>query len=255
MPARVCIVTGASSGIGQRLATDLARDGDSVVLVARPSERLDAAVGEAGRHGTAAAEPCDVGDSAAVEAMVGRVAEAHGRIDMLVNAAGIEPIGTVSDTGTETLEETVRTNLLGTMWASKAVLPIMLRQSSGTIVNFSSSAGKFPLPRGAAYCATKAAIAAFSEALHHEVRSEGIHVMVVYPGFVPDSGMAKAHVVERGTPPRYVQQSLDQVSRAVRAAVGTGRLQLVLPRYLAWAPAVKELFPAAVLAQVARTQA
>lgn len=254
---RVCVVTGASSGIGRRLAVDLAREGHKVALVARASERLESAVAEARRHAGGAAEayPCDVGDFAAVEEMVAAVRKASGRIDVLINAAGIEPIGTVEESEPEVLEQTVRTNLLGTMWCSKAVLPLMRSQRGGAIVNFSSSAGKFPLPRGAVYCATKAGIAAFSEALHHEVRAEGIHVMVVYPGFVPESGMAQAHVAARGAPPRYAHRSLDQVSTAVRAAIGGGRLQLVLPRYLAWAPAVKELFPSAVLATVARTQA
>jgi NAD(P)-dependent dehydrogenase (short-subunit alcohol dehydrogenase family) len=225
-------------------------------MVARQSERLEAAVAEARRDGgQALAWACDVTDRGAVEAMFTEVAERYGGVDVLVNSAGIEPVAAVADSDPDDIERTIRTNFLGMVHAVKAVLPIMQRQRRGSIVNLSSSAAWFPLPRGAAYCASKAAVTAFSESLAAEVERDGIQVLVVYPGFVPGTGMSTAHVEKRGAPPRFVHQSLESVSRAVRASIGTRRLQLVLPPYLAWAPIAKILFPRATLGRVAKMQA
>ena len=205
--------------------------------------------------GEAAAYPCDVTDHDAVEATVASVVDRYGAVDLLVNCAGIEPVASVADADVGDFERTMQTNFLGMVCAVKAVLPAMARQHGGSIVNMSSSAAWFPLPRGAAYCASKAAITAFSESLASEVEKDNIQVLVVYPGFVPGTGMSTTHVAARGAPPHFVHQSLEAVSSAVRAGIGTGRRQLVLPRYLTWAPIAKILFPRASLARVAKMQA
>ena len=256
---KVCVVTGASKGLGRQIAVDLAGDGAHVVLCARPSAELDAAVGEAaaaaaGTGGSAVGRPLDVGDREAVDAVVAAVVDEHGWIDVLVAAAGVETVASVLDAAPEALEATVRTNLLGTIWAVRAALPSMVARRAGCVVTFSSGSGQFPLPRGAAYAATKAAVAAFSESLYSEVRESGVQVLVVYPGWVPGTGLADTHAAERGTPPRIVRQTPEQVSAAVRAAIGTGRLRLILPRVLAWSAVVKELAPRAALRMAARKQ-
>lgn len=256
MSDRTCIVTGASRGIGRRLALDLARDGTRVALVARPSAKLDEALAEARASSPASmGVGCDVRDAAAVQDMVARVEAAWGCIDVLVNSAGIEPIASVAEASVEEIEQTMRTNFLGMVHCVKAVLPVMRRQRRGSIVNLSSSAAWFPLPRGAAYCASKAAITAFSESLYAEVNREGIQVLVVYPGFVAETDMAQAHLRARGAPPRFVHQTLAQVSSTVRAAIGTDAIRVVLPRGLGWSLVVRDLFPELSLRQAARLQA
>jgi NAD(P)-dependent dehydrogenase (short-subunit alcohol dehydrogenase family) len=256
MRDRVCIVTGASRGIGRRLALDLAREGARVALVARRSAKLDEALTEVRASSPASvAIACDVRDPAAVGDLVAGVAAAWGRVDVLVNSAGIEPIASVIDASVEEIDETIRTNFFGMVHCVKAVLPIMRRQRHGSIVTLSSSAAWFPLPRGAAYCASKAAITAFSESLYAEVHQEGIQVLVVYPGFVAETDMAQAHLRARGAPPRFVHQTLAQVSAAVRAAIGTDAARIVLPRGLGWSLVVRDLFPELSLRQAARLQA
>lgn len=226
------------------------------MLVARPSAHLDSALKAARRVNPAAqAKPVDVGDHAGVKDMVAGVVAELGRVDVLINSAAVEPIAAVADATIDDIEKTVQTNLLGTVYCTKEVLATMLAQREGCVVMLSSTAARFPLPRGATYCATKAAVAAFGESLYLELRGTGVQVLVVYPGFVAETDMAQAHIRARGTPPRIAHQSLAQVSAAIRGAIGTRRFQLVLPRHLAWAPVVKDLFPAMALHQVARTQA
>jgi uncharacterized protein len=255
MKDKVCIVTGASRGIGRRLAVDLANEGATVVFVARNAAKLSEAIAEVRGPGRAAvAAECDVSIPEAVRRMVAEVHAAHDRVDVLINNAGIEPIGSVAETPTELIEQTLRTNFLGMVYCIKEVLPLMQRRRRGIIVNLTSSAAVFPLPRGAAYCASKAAIRAFSESLYNEVRPDGIQVLLVYPGFVAETDMAQAHMAARGTPPRFVHQTLAQVSRAVRAAMGTDTFQVVLPRLLAFTPVVKELFPTLALRRAATMQ-
>jgi 3-oxoacyl-[acyl-carrier protein] reductase len=255
---KVCVVTGASKGLGRRIAVDLSREGAHVVLCARPSADLEAAVAEAvvaaGSRGSARAHAVNVGDRIAVDEMVAAVVAEHGRVDVLVAAAGVETIASVIEADPDVIEATVRTNLLGTIWAVRAVLPSMVAAGRGSVVTFSSGSGQFPLPRGAAYAATKAAVAAFSESLYNEVREAGVQVLVVYPGWVPGTGLADAHASERGRPPRGVRQTPEQVSRAVRHAIGTSRLRLILPRWLAWSAVAKELAPGPALRAAARKQ-
>lgn len=255
MEKKVCLVTGASRGIGRRLAVDFAREGASVALVARPSAKLGEAL-EAARAVSerSIAVECDVSERSAVERMVAQVYSTFGRIDVLVNSAAIEPISTVADSPVDDIERTIRTNYLGMVYCVKAVLPTLRAQQGGCIVNLSSTAGRFPLPRGAAYAASKAAISAFSESLYYEVKKDGVQVLVVYPGFVPETEMAQEHMRQRGAPPRMIHQSLEKVSQAVRAAIGTNRFEVLLPSYLSFAGVFKELFPAISRRQVERME-
>ena len=255
MNTRVCLVTGASRGIGRRLALDLAREGAIVALVARPSPKLGEALAEVrSASERSIAIECDVSDGAAVEKMVARAHSTFGRIDVLVNCAAIEPISTVADSAVEDIERTIRTNFLGMVYCVKAVLPILRKQQSGCIVNLSSTAGRFPLPRGAAYAASKAAISAFSESLSYEVKKDRIQVLVVYPGFVPETDMAQEHMRHRGAPPKMVHQSLEKVSRAVREAMGKNRFEVLLPSYIGFASVFKDLFPTLSRRQVERME-
>ena len=178
----VAIVTGASSGIGAATALACGREGMRVVLAARRADRLTQ-VAEAVRAagGGARVAPTDVADEAAVRALVDGTATDWGRVDVLVNNAGIGLVAAVGQTRTADFETIMRVNFLGAVYGILAVLPHMQRQGSGHVVNVASVVGKRASPFRAAYVASKFALVGLSEALRMELRREGIHVTCVCP--------------------------------------------------------------------------
>ena len=172
---RVALVTGARSGIGRACAEHLANIGMKVYGTSRHSQR--------GR-GTFPILALDVRDDDSVRACVERVLAKAGRIDVLVNNAGIAMEGAVEETNLEEIRAILETNFFGAVRMMRAVLPIMRKRRCGRIVNIGSVAGFLPMPYSAAYCASKHALRGFSESLDHEVRRFGIRVCVIEPGFV-----------------------------------------------------------------------
>ena len=196
MPGRldgtVALVTGASSGIGEATALALAAEGARIAAAARRSDRLDALVKRiAERGGQALALVVDVATEAQVREMVQRTHATWGRIDILVNDAGVAHLGLIDGANTADWREMVNVNLLGVMYATHAVLPLMKAQGSGQIVNVSSIAGRTASAGSAVYNATKWGVGAFSEALRQEVAPEHIRVTVIEPGDV-DTDMHRA---------------------------------------------------------------
>ena len=249
---RVCLVTGASHGIGRQIAADLAARGDTVVLVARPSAALDEATAAAGDR--AVARPCDVADAGAVADLVAEVEQTYGRVDVLVTAAAVEGFTHVVDTAVDELRRTVETNLLGTVYAVRAVLPGMLARGAGAIATFASSSGDFPQPGGAAYAASKAGVQAFTEALWAELDGTAVHAFWVAPGFVPGTKMSTEHAAVIGRPPRFVARDVRAVSAAVIRELDGTKVRLVLPKVLSWSPLAPVLFPRLALRATARAQ-
>jgi NADP-dependent 3-hydroxy acid dehydrogenase YdfG len=185
LDGKVALVTGASSGIGQATPLALAAEGARVAAAARRKDRLEAVVSDiAGRGGQALALMVDVADEAQVRDMVDRTRETWGRIDILVNDAGVAAVGPIDGANTEDWRRMVNTNLLGLMYATHAVLPLMKAQGSGHIVNVSSEAGRKVHGGDAVYAATKWGVGAFSEALRQEVEKHHIRVTIIEPGVV-----------------------------------------------------------------------
>jgi len=182
---RVSIVTGASQGIGEAIARDLAGEGATVVLVDVQMEKLEAVartIAEAG--GRADPRQVDVADTAAVESVVAAVAAAHGRIDHLVNNAGITRDGLLMRMKEEDWDAVLRVNLKGTFNFSKAVIRPMIAAKYGRIVNIASVAGLMGNAGQANYAASKAGVIAFARSLAREVAARGITVNAVAPGFI-----------------------------------------------------------------------
>lgn len=170
----IALVTGASSGIGLATAKALSRDGYRVFGTSRKP-----VVGAAGGITMLI---CDVTDEASVQSVVAEVLGEAGRIDLLVNNAGIGLLGGAEESTTAQTRALFDVNVFGTMRMTSAVLPVMREQRRGRIVNLSSILGLIPAPYNALYAATKHAIEGYSESLDHEVRTQGIRIVLVEPG-------------------------------------------------------------------------
>ncbi len=185
LSGKAVAITGASSGIGEATALTLAKAGASVALGARRKDRIDelaARIEDEG--GTAVALEVDVSDEAAARGFVEAAHERLGRLDTLINNAGVMLLGPVEQADSEDWRTMVNVNLLGLMYCTHAALPIMLGQESGDIVNISSVAGRFARAGNAVYAATKFGVGAFSEGLRNEITERGVRVTLIEPGFV-----------------------------------------------------------------------
>jgi NADP-dependent 3-hydroxy acid dehydrogenase YdfG len=185
LAGQTAIVTGAGRGIGRAVAQALVRAGAAVVLAARTRRELaDVAAGVREGGGRALAVPTDVTSAEAVEALVEQTVAELGRVDLLVTAAGVASFGPLAGSKPGDWEPMLAVNLRGAMLCCRAVLPAMLRQRRGTIINVASVAARRPIAGAAVYSATKAGIVAFSRVLAEEMRAEGVRVGVVLPGAV-----------------------------------------------------------------------
>ncbi len=185
LSGKAVAITGASSGIGEATALTLARAGASVALGARRKDRIDALAAriEDG-GGTAVAFEVDVTDKSAARGFVEAANERLGRLDTLVNNAGVMLLGPVEQSSSDDWRTMLNVNVLGLLYCTSAALPIMRAQEGGDIVNISSVAGRFARAGNAVYAATKFAVGAFSEGLRNEVTEGGIRVTLIEPGFV-----------------------------------------------------------------------
>jgi len=184
-PWRRALVTGASSGIGRAFAVQLAASGADLVLVARRRDRLDELANRLrAEHGTEVevlvADLTDDGDLATVERRVG---DDGAPVDLLVNNAGFATSGRFATLPIDREVAEIRLNVLAPVRLTRAALPGMVDRGHGGVVNVSSIAALQPLPHWATYAATKAYLTSFSEAVHEEVRGQGVVVLALMPGF------------------------------------------------------------------------
>ncbi|HEX8669118.1 MAG TPA: SDR family oxidoreductase [Allosphingosinicella sp.] len=180
---KVVVITGASSGLGEAAARHLAREGAKLVLGARRVERLQALAEELGLEDSAAVET-DVTDCAQVRRLVDHAVETHGRIDAILNNAGIMPHSLLELGKVEDWDRMIDVNVKGVLYGIAAALPHMRAQKSGHIINVSSVAGHKVRPSAAVYAATKHAVRVISEGLRQEVKPYNIRTTVISPGAV-----------------------------------------------------------------------
>ena len=181
-PARIVLVTGASSGFGRAIAAHLAARGYLVYGTSRSAVMPEEATAPAERSLVPIMIPMDVCVDASVDAAVTHILRRHGRIDVLVNNAGFGIAGAVEDTSADELRRQFDTNVFGVLRVCRAVLPHMRRQGGGRIINVGSLAGLIALPFQGAYSASKFALEALSESLRMETKPYGISVSVIEPG-------------------------------------------------------------------------
>lgn len=261
---QVVLVTGASSGIGRAIAQRLAERGARVF-------GTDPHDGAAAAHGPVRGLVLDVRDEGSVADAVEAVLREAGRIDVVVNNAGMAVVGPLEEVSAEQAAAQFDVNLFGVMRVTNAVLPVMRRQGAGRIINMGSLAGLLALPYMGIYSASKHALEGYSEALAGEVRDFGIRVVLIEPGFIR-SGLQSAAVTGSGRLPAYEavrQRVLTGFSRAIadgddaglvadavwRAATAKRpRLRYPVGRGAAFVLPLRAILPHAVLGWSARRQ-
>lgn len=232
------MVTGASSGIGQAIALTLAERGAVVIGLARRRSLLDQlAVELARRSPGSGTSVCDVADADSYREALALIEVEQGRIDVLVNNAGVDLILRPADrNGDAVVRDVFAVNFFGTVAGTLAVLPGMVARHSGIVVNVSSDTARAPEPGQGAYAASKAAISAFTDSLAHEMAPHGVHLHVLYPGWVPTAMGLSGNEDGGSLPPRMVRRTAEGVATLVvdrmggpRTDINAARLPLVAP--------------------------
>jgi NADP-dependent 3-hydroxy acid dehydrogenase YdfG len=222
--SKVILLTGASSGIGEATAYELARRGHRLVLAARRAPAIEQlAAGIAATGGQALAVPTDVLANHRINNLVQRATDHFGRIDVLVNNAGVAAAHHAGNPSDEQIDMVLGTNLVAPIKLTRAVLPQMLERKSGQIINIGSVAGYVPAPSQALYNASKHAIRGWNDTLRREIERKGVRVSLVSPGFIRTEMTRSMH----GMPmpgPRLI-------ARGVAGLVARPRRELVLPAY------------------------
>ena len=230
---KVVIVTGASSGIGEAAAREFGSEGAKVILAARRVDRLQALAREIEALGAETlVVQVDISKLEDIQRLIARTLERFGRIDVLVNNAGfgrldwLENLDPVKD-----IQSQIDVNVMGVIQTTRQVLPIMILQRSGSIVNMCSMAGLVATPTYTIYAASKHAVHGFSEALRREVKPWGIHVSLIYPGGVATEFAQRAGIKRKtnAKTPAFMLLTAQQVGDAIVDLVRRPRRMRIIP--------------------------
>jgi short-subunit dehydrogenase len=241
---RHAVVTGASSGLGEAAARRLARDGWRLLLVARRAERLEALAGELGSG--AIFEALDLTDPQSAGRIAERVEREFGSLELLVNNAGGDRKDRppFSESGFERVREIMELNFDSAVRLTEALLPILRRSAPSSIVNVASIAARIARPSTGPYSASKAALAAWSDALHLEERPHGVHVGVVLPGFISTEGFPQKQL-SGSAKTRWMVGKPEQAADAIVAAAN-GKAEVAVPRWYGLLPRLRFAVPGVV---------
>ena len=233
MKDKVIIITGASSGIGKALAFALAKNGNKLVLAGRNKGKLNAVLQEINADNISAisivTDVCKVQDC---KNLINKCITQFGRIDVLINNAGISMRGLFNESDLEVIQKVMNTNFWGAVFCTKYALPYLL-QSNGSLVGVSSIAGYIGLPERSAYSASKFAMNGFLESIRSENKDNDLHVLIACPGFT-SSNIRKAALTKDGTPqkesPRNEQKMMtaEEVARKIICAIDCKKDILIL---------------------------
>jgi short-subunit dehydrogenase len=235
----IALVTGASSGLGAATARRLAGEGARLVLVARRRERLEALAAELGGATVIAA---DLVEEATPGLVAERVEAEHGRLDLLVNNAGVGGRGTFASGGWAEMRRTMSINFDAQVRLTEALLPLLRRSAPSGVVNVGSVAGRVSRARAGSYSASKFALAGWTEALHMEERRHGVHVALVQPGFVATEGFPQRELLARPWT-RWMVSSEDKVTEAIVDVWRRRRAECYVPRPFGLVPVARVLLP------------
>ncbi|PFK45941.1 short chain dehydrogenase [Bacillus cereus] len=243
---KVIVITGASSGIGEQVAMQVAAQGAVPVLIARTEEKLKQLTE---KMKTTYNTPCyyyvlDVSKESEVETVFARILQDIGQIDILVNNAGFGIFKTFEEASMTEVKEMFEVNVFGLVACTKAVLPHMLERNSGQIVNVASLAGKIATPKSSAYAASKHAVLGFTNSLRMELSNTNIYVTAINPGpidtnFFDIADQSGTYVKNMGRymlKPTYVAEQIVKVMQ-------TKKREVNLPKWMSMGPKIFALFP------------
>lgn len=232
MNFKVAIVTGGSSGIGKELAKELLKDNYKVLIIGKTKSKVQDALNELKKiSDNCSGFVCDINDEKRVKYLINEIIKENHKIDLLVNNAGFSYYKEFTDLTEEEIKEIVSTNLLGTIYFCKFVIPAMEKQGHGHIVNVASVAGRIGFPKLSVYCASKFGVAGFSESLYYEMREKNINVTLVCPGavdtdFYRDESFKQFPHTER----HKKVMSPEYVAKEIKKAIDEKRFELILPK-------------------------
>jgi short-subunit dehydrogenase len=246
LSGKVVVITGASMGIGEAIAKLFADSGASVVLLSRDAERAEAARSRIGHNERTLALACDVRNREEIDRVVGLTLHHFQRIDVWINNAGHGILDSVANVDMAACRETFETNFFGAVEAMQAVIPVMKQQGSGSIINISSVAGHIPIPFHAVYSATKFAMNAVGKAARIELKSFGINVLTVCPGYVRtdfSKNAVKGREQKQVRPARVRGITVERVAKAVLQGYLKQKREVVVPWFMHLVIKIYQLFP------------
>ena len=246
------LVTGASAGIGREFAFALAARGHDLVLVARDTARLEALGKEIEEAYGGATEvlSADLSDSAQLATVEARVTAAGAPVEMLVNNAGFATFGKFAELPIEREEQEILLNVVAVTRLTRAALPGMIERRAGGIINLASIGAYQPTPQNATYCATKAYVSSFTQAVHEELKGTGVKCMVLSPGFTRTEFQERAGI-NPGDVPGFLWQEAEVVVRYALRAFDRGRAVCVPGSLNTSTAAFSSVMPSGVTRRVA----
>ncbi len=229
---KVVIITGASSGIGRATALAFAREGATTVLVSRSREKLERVADEIRNFNpNVLVVPTDVSLQDSVHNMVEKVMDEYGRVDILFNNAGSSFVGRIEDEDfVENTKNMIEVDFFGTVYCTKAVLPIMQKQGMGHIINMSSVVGRKAFPHFGGYSSAMHAISGFTDSLRQELGGSGISVSMIHPALTQTPLLD--HVSPEDMPPpfrRFTPIPVESVAEAVLNGVDKNQARIIVP--------------------------
>ncbi len=239
----VVLLTGGSRGIGPIVAEALAKRGANIVLVARSKSGLQNVATRINELGSKTLGiPVDLSQPTQREKLIADILKKFGRIDVLINNAGLETEGAYAELSWSSIRETIEVNLIAPMALTHLVLPEMLKRKAGHIVNIASIAAKSGAPYAATYSGTKAGLAEWTRALRLELADTGVHFSTILPGYVREVGMFAKFGMR--SPWLVGSCAPSQVAKAVVQAIEKGRLERIInSRPLRYSFMINELSP------------
>ncbi len=230
--SKVCVITGASGGIGRRTAIDLSAAGATVCAAARREERLRSLLDEIGGPDSAHSYfVTDVSKRDDAYALAAYVERTYGRCDVLINNAGFSRRRSFEEPDAlDALEAVMATNFYGAVYCTKAFLPLLTASAPAHVVNVASIAGRLAFRAASSYCASKFALVGWSEALHFELSARRVFVSLVEPGPLPTEGFPQSELQDDAILSRALTTT-EAVSAAIRDAVAKKKVQRVVPRW------------------------
>jgi len=230
---KVALITGGSSGIGKEVAKELLKEGCRVLIIGKTKSKVQGTLKELKSiSDNCSGYVCDINDEKRVKYLVNDVLKENKfQIDILINCAGFSYYKEFTELEDEEIKEIVSTNLLGTLYFCKYIIPFMEKQGNGHIVNVASVAGRIGFPKMSVYCASKFGVVGFSECLYYELKKKGINVTLICPGavntdFYRDESFKRFPHTER----HKKVMTPEYVAKQIKKAIENNEFEVILPK-------------------------